>query len=85
MIAYYYAPDLSASPESDLVALCPTCARPHAFAGDDADLLSCDVCGTQRCQECNGEGRLPAWGTGDQAGGMAATCQKCQGQGVTNG
>ena len=33
------------------------------------------------CLECGGEGRTPAYGTGDQAGGWAETCQECKGTG----
>jgi hypothetical protein len=33
------------------------------------------------CFECGGEGRVPTWGTGDQAGGWAETCQECRGTG----
>lgn len=31
------------------------------------------------CELCNGEGRIPAYGYGDQAGGYAETCPDCSG------
>lgn len=34
------------------------------------------------CATCDGEGRIPADGSGDQAGGWAETCPDCEGKGM---
>jgi DnaJ-class molecular chaperone len=34
-----------------------------------------------QCPDCDGEGRIAAYGCGDQAGGWADTCQECKGTG----
>lgn len=33
-----------------------------------------------RCATCDGEGRIPCGGYGDQAGGWAETCPDCEGK-----
>ena len=35
------------------------------------------------CPTCEGEGRIPAGGWGDQAGGYAQTCPDCEGAGCS--
>jgi hypothetical protein len=35
-----------------------------------------------RCTTCDGEGRIPCGGYGDQAGGWAETCPDCAGRAV---
>lgn len=65
-------------------------SRPNYRAGDELcneiaydlaeqgliDTLPTDVF----CSTCDGEGRIPAYGTGDQAGGYAETCPDCDGR-----
>lgn len=47
------------------------CPDHGPYADDD-----CPKC----CTTCDGEGRIPAYGYGDQAGGYAETCPDCDGR-----
>lgn len=62
------------------------------FAQDIPIYATCQECGglgtweaarggTIPCPECDGDGRFPAYGWGDAAGGYAQTCEMCGGAG----
>jgi hypothetical protein len=53
----------------------------ECMAATAAELDGAGAPGT--CETCEGEGRLPAYGYGDQAGGYAETCPDCSGKGST--
>ena len=43
----------------------------------------CATADRAACPTCEGEGRIPAGGWGDQAGGYAQTCPDCEGAGCS--
>lgn len=63
----------------------PNTARPPVASVPDGtdpnDFSDTEPTDPPRCPSCQGEGRIPAYGTGDQAGGYADTCQECKGTG----
>jgi hypothetical protein len=63
-------------------------SRPNYRAGDElCDEIAYDLCEQGLvddlpeviCTTCEGEGRIPCGGYGDQAGGWAETCPDCAG------
>lgn len=58
-----------------------TAGPPVPPSGDDPTAPADPDPAPGYCETCGGEGRLPANGCGDQAGGYAETCQDCRGTG----
>jgi hypothetical protein len=65
---------------SDLVALAARVGETAQRAATDIPMGLWPL--YNECETCGGEGRLPAYGYGDQAGGYAETCEDCKGKGV---
>lgn len=55
--------------------------RADAYVGAQAPHVPAPM----ECDECEGTGRVPAFGTGELSGGYADVCDVCNGAGVVEG